>query len=259
MIYHRRAIHTFNLWLKNALLKGKPWRSFKYVLYHYNESIASKAYTYKVTMGKVLNGNIGYLSYDEFTGSSVAEFEAEFTKFKASGIKDIIVDLRYNGGGSVDVASILLENFTNRHAGKRQFYLDWNANSKSKNVDYYFSSEVEANDLDMQRVIFLVSRGSASASELVISALKPYLGESNVVTIGDYTHGKSVGMEGKSYGQNYYFLINFYVKNNMGFTSSANGIAPTCVATDDITHLRGDPEELMLKSAINYINTGNCL
>jgi ubiquinone/menaquinone biosynthesis C-methylase UbiE len=47
MIYHRRALHTFNLWLKNALLKGKPWRSFKYVLYHYNESIASKAYTFK--------------------------------------------------------------------------------------------------------------------------------------------------------------------------------------------------------------------
>jgi len=47
MIYHRRALHPFNLWLKNALLKGKPWRSFKYVLYHYNESIASKAYTFK--------------------------------------------------------------------------------------------------------------------------------------------------------------------------------------------------------------------
>jgi ubiquinone/menaquinone biosynthesis C-methylase UbiE len=49
MIYHRRALHTFNLWLKNGLLRGKPWRSFKHVLYHYNESIASKAYTYKET------------------------------------------------------------------------------------------------------------------------------------------------------------------------------------------------------------------
>ena len=221
--------------------------------------VVPKSYTYKVTMGKVINGNIGYLSYDEFTGSSVAEFEAEFTKFKAAGIKDIIVDLRYNGGGSVEVGSILLENLTNRHAGKRQFYLDWNENYKSKNVDYYFSTEVEPNDLNMQRVVFLVSRGTASASELVISALKPYLGEANVVTIGDYTHGKSVGMEGRAYGKDYYFLINFYVKNNMGLTSSANGITPTCVATDDITHLRGDPEEAMLKSAINYINTGNCL
>ncbi|MDC0586487.1 class I SAM-dependent methyltransferase [Gammaproteobacteria bacterium] len=49
MIYHRRSIHNLNLWIKNALLKAKPWRSFKYVLYHYNESIASKAYSFKET------------------------------------------------------------------------------------------------------------------------------------------------------------------------------------------------------------------
>ena len=45
MIYHRRSLHALNLWLKNALLKGKPWRTPSYVIYHYNESIASKAYT----------------------------------------------------------------------------------------------------------------------------------------------------------------------------------------------------------------------
>ena len=46
MIYHRRSLHVLNLWLKNALLKGKPWRSPSFVIYHYNESIASKAYTF---------------------------------------------------------------------------------------------------------------------------------------------------------------------------------------------------------------------
>lgn len=49
MIYHRRSIHALNLWIKNALLVGKPWRTLKYILYHYNESIASKAYTFKET------------------------------------------------------------------------------------------------------------------------------------------------------------------------------------------------------------------
>ena len=47
MIYHRRSLHALNLWIKHGLLSAKPWRSFKYVLYHYNESIASKAYTFK--------------------------------------------------------------------------------------------------------------------------------------------------------------------------------------------------------------------
>jgi len=49
MIYHRRSLHAFYLWIKNALLKVKPWRSFKHVLYYHNESIASKAYTFKET------------------------------------------------------------------------------------------------------------------------------------------------------------------------------------------------------------------
>jgi len=49
MIYHRRSLHALNLWIKNALLRGKPWKSLSHVLYHYNESIASKAYTFKET------------------------------------------------------------------------------------------------------------------------------------------------------------------------------------------------------------------
>jgi len=215
--------------------------------------ITPKEYTFKVTMGKVLNNKIGYLRYDSFTSTSVNEFEAEFTTFKAAGIRDLIVDLRYNGGGSVDVASTLLDNFSNQHAGERQVYLDWNANYKSKNSSYYFSDEIEANDLNMQRVIFLVTKNSASASELVISALKPYLGNSNVVTIGDYTHGKPVGMNGRTYGSDYYFLINFYVRNNLGETTSLDGIPPTCSAEDDLTHLMGDPDETMLKTALDYI------
>jgi C-terminal processing protease CtpA/Prc len=111
----------------------------------------------------------------------------------------------------------------------------------------------------MKRVTFLVTKGSASASELVISALKPYLGDANVITIGDATHGKPVGMAGKAYRNNYYFLINFYVKNNAGKTTPLDGIPATCTAEDDLTHLMGDPEETMLKTALHYLDTGICL
>jgi len=223
--------------------------------------ITPREYNFKVTLGKILNNTIGYLRYDSFTGSSVSEFEEEFRKFKKAGITDLIIDLRYNGGGSVDVASTLLDNIANNadRTGKRQVYLDWNKNYQSKNSSYYFSDELETNDLDMQRVVFLVTKNSASASELVISALKPYLGDANVVTIGEATHGKPVGMAGKSYGSDYYFLINFYVKNNAGAITNFDGIDPTCKAEDDLTHLMGDPQETMLKSALHYIDTGSCL
>ncbi len=227
-----------------------------------NVVVVPREYTFKVTLGNIINNHgikVGYLRYDEFTGSSVNEFEQEFTKFKAAGISELVIDLRYNGGGAVEVASILLDNLSNVHAGERQIYLDWNANFQNKNSAYYFSDDVEANDLNMKRVIFLVTRSSASASELVISALKPYLGETKVVTIGDATHGKPVGMSGRSYESNYYFLINFLVRNNEGETTSFNGIPATCTAEDDITRKMGDPEEIMLKTALHYIDTGSCL
>ena len=223
-----------------------------------NVVITPREYTFKVTMGKILNNTVGYLRYDSFTGSSVSEFEDEFTKFKDAGITDLIVDLRYNGGGSVDVASALLDNITNQYSGMRQAYFDWNANYKKENSSITFG-EVEPNDLDMKRVIFLVTKDSASASELVISALKPYLGDTNVITVGDATHGKPVGMAGKSYGSDYYFLIDFYVRNNAGETTSLDGIPATCTAEDDLTHLMGDANETMLKTALHYIDTGSCL
>jgi hypothetical protein len=227
-----------------------------------NVVLSSQEYTFKVTAGKTFTQGaekVGYLRYDSFTGTSVSEFEAAFTQFKADAIQELIVDLRYNGGGSIDTASVLLENFTNQYPGKRQVYLDWNVNYQSRNSSYYFSDEVENNDLDMKRVIFLVTKNSASASELVISALKPYLGDSQVVTIGDVTHGKPVGMNGRTYGVNYYFLINFIVKNDKGETTDLDGIPVTCLAEDDLNHLRGDPEETMLKTALYYIATDNCL
>ena len=227
-----------------------------------NVQITSQNYSFKVVLGKILSQGskkVGYLRYDSFTGTSVDELEKEFTKFKDENIDELVIDLRYNGGGSVSVASILLDNLSNAQPGERQGYLDWNKNYKHKNENFYFSDDIEPNDLNMKRLFFLVTENSASASELVISALKPYLGDTNVITIGTNTHGKNVGMEGKSYGNNYYFLINFLVKNDHGETTSADGIPVTCAATDDLNHMMGDANESMFKTALYYIETGNCL
>ena len=110
----------------------------------------------------------------------------------------------------------------------------------------------------MQRVFFLTTENSASASELVISALRPYLGDSNIITIGSKTHGKPVGMGGRVYGNNYYFLINFFVRNDAGETTSFDGIPVTCSAEDDITNAMGDENETMLSTALYYIQNGRC-
>ena len=228
-------------------------------------TVTPREYTFNVSLGEIIitqsEKKVGYLRYDSFTETSVAEFEAIFTTFHNTDIDELVIDMRYNGGGSVVTASALLDNITNAYPYQRQMYLDWNIDYKQQNSSFSFEDAElqDGNELTMPRVFFLTSKVSASASEAVISALIPYLGKDNVITIGDVTHGKPVGMSGRSYGINYYFLINFFVKNNANATTSFDGIPVTCAAEDDLTHLMGDTNEIMLKTALNYIETGVCL
>jgi len=225
--------------------------------------VTSSPYSFKVALGKIItqgSKNIAYLRYDAFTESSVSEFEAIFSTFKSENVSELIIDLRYNGGGSISTASALLDNISNVYAGERQVYLDWNANYKDNNSNYYFEDAdmQDGNELSMKRVIFLVTHDSASSSELVISALKPYLGNANVVTIGSETHGKPVGMSGRIDGSYYYFLVNFYVRNNVDETTSFYGIPATCSAGDDLSYSLGDTNEAMLSTALYYISHNAC-
>jgi len=225
-------------------------------------TVTPRIYTHKVTLSKIIRyqgKTIGYLRYDAFTETSRSEIEQAFTQFHQSDIDELVIDLRYNGGGSVDTAKVLLDNITNAYPGERLIYLDWNDQYKAYNKDYKFAQSSQGNnELTMDHVYFLTTKHSASASELVISALKPYLGENNVITIGNNTHGKPVGMSGVGYGENYYFLINFRVKNDDGASTSFDGIKATCSAEDDIGHLMGDPHEAMFASALYYMINNMC-
>ncbi len=226
-------------------------------------TVTPREYNFNVSLGNIVQQGakkVGYLRFDSFTESSVTEFERVFDRFSAANIDELVIDLRYNGGGSVGATSALLDNISSTHAGQRQMYLDWNANTQSRNSTYTFedANMQDGNELNMRRVFFLVTKNSASASEAIISALVPYLGAHNVITIGDNTHGKPVGMGGRVYGDNYYFLINFFLKNDAGNTTSFNGISNTCTAQDDITRIMGDRDETMFATALHYISHNSC-
>jgi len=227
--------------------------------------ITSAAYNYKVVEKKIFplkDRSVGYLRYDEFTESSNEEVEKAFDLFYQHHIEEMIIDLRYNGGGYLSLASIILENLINDQQKKRQFYLDGNPtfNTETKDRTYYFeeASLQDGNELNIKRVIFLTTKNTASASEALINALIPYLGKENVITIGDNTHGKPVGMNGKQYGNYIYLLINFFVKNSNDQTTSFNGIPVTCEGNDDIGHALGDENETMLSTALYYIRNNAC-
>jgi len=227
-------------------------------------AVTPREYTYKVILTKIINISnnqpVGYLRLDSFLGEKelVQQIDNAFNKLKKSAIQKLIIDLRYNGGGSVDIASEILDRLSVKNEGEEQFTLTWNDNYQTSNQKYIFS--LKKNSLNIEQLLFLTTKNTASASELLISAMKPYLSQENLVVIGDDTHGKPVGMSGKSDGNYYYFLINFVVKNALGFYDYFNGLPVTkgCYIEDDPHHEMGDREELMLKSALNYIKEGSC-
>ncbi len=221
-------------------------------------SLMAKDYSFKVTKASIIDNNIGYLRLDSFTEEATEEIDSAFNFFQSKNIKNLVIDLRYNGGGSLITASILLDKLMRDMDNEVQFKIEWNSQNQNRNLTYRF--ETDKNSLDLDKIVFLTTRETASASELVINALKPYL-EDNIAIVGDRTYGKPVGMEGKSYGRYIFYLINFVVKNSDGFYDYFDGLDVTkgCYAKDnDFLHQLGDTREKLLNKALLYIDRGSC-
>jgi len=199
------------------------------------------------------SGITGHLVFDQFITPSIQELQDAFTYFSQNNIKDLIVDLRYNGGGNLNV----LANMASYVAGAAQFNkpfltLTFNDKNTSSNGTYTFSS-VSA-PLSLSKVIVITTRGTASASEDFINGLKPVL---DIRTIGDTTNGKPVGMLGFPYQTNYmFFPITFSLVNSAGQGDFYQGFVPDKYVPDDITHDWYDRNEACLKEAIYYLENG---
>jgi len=218
--------------------------------YSFNVSSYSLVTTTKGT-------RVGYFRFDSFSDAATDEIESAFNYFAGQSVDKLVIDLRYNGGGSVNTASILLDKIGRPYNGKMQFKLAWNDQNSDKDETLFFDS-LDANSLTLNKLIFLTTEGSASASELVINAMKPYM-NSSVAVVGTTTHGKPVGMAGRTNGSYIYFLINFVIENSVGFYDYFNGIAPECSVPDnDYAHQLGDPNEALLKKALYYIDNSHC-
>lgn len=150
--------------------------------------------------------NIGYLVYNGFDSDYNDELNAAFAKMKADGINELILDLRYNGGGSLETARALAQMINGNYTGSPYVFLDFNNKHNSEDGYDYLSNKVNiydivnhnptkvreenVNSLSLNKIYVLVSFHTASASELTIQCLKKYI---NVVTIGYETVGKFVG------------------------------------------------------------------
>jgi membrane-associated protease RseP (regulator of RpoE activity) len=214
------------------------------------------------TMRGNVSENVGYFTFDTHIAKSEGELIAAINQLKAANVTELVIDMRYNGGGLLYIASELAYMISNpkRTAGKTFERLTYNDKSTSQNWDYLFLSSDVSNlnlpHLDLSHVTILVTRGTASASESVINGLRGV--DVTVDLIGAKTRGKPYGFLPQDNCGYTYFAIQFKGVNQKGFGDYAEGFEPTCPAADDLSHALGDPAETMLNTALSYRQTGVC-
>ena len=216
--------------------------------------------------------NVGYLVFNQFFGEpSRTELTNAFNSFKASGINDLVVDLRYNPGGSTQTQDALANLIAPASANNQVMYkYIFNQNLQNGNFPllrrksgFSNTSFSEANNtqkfsntggLGLNRVFFIVSKSSASASELLINNLKPYM---DVKLIGDSTYGKPVGFFPIDIFNVSIYPISFKTVNSAGNADYYRGFGPDKKSPDGVIYDWGNTAEPSLASALKYIQTGS--
>jgi C-terminal processing protease CtpA/Prc len=198
---------------------------------------------------------IGYFVFNSFLGDTTevySSFDRVFNNFSAQGIQDLVVDLRYNGGGYVSVAEKLAD-YLAPNAANGGVMITQKFNNK---YTQYNSTDIfsKKGSLNLNRIFFIVSSGTASASELLINSLKPYM---NVVLVGpSKTHGKPVGFFPIPVGTWYIFPVSFSTVNKNGEGNYYGGMSLNNQVADGLDKDWGDLSESCIASTVNYITTG---
>ena len=197
----------------------------------------------------------GYLVFNSFLGDTTKiknEFSRIFNKFNTAGVSDVVLDLRYNGGGYV-LLQDELANYLAPPAANGQIMEEQKFNNKYSNYNST-SRFSRKGSLDLDRLFVIVSQNTASASELLINSLKPYL---NVQLVGPTrTHGKPVGYFPIPVMDWYIFPVSFRTVNKNGEGNYFDGFTLNHQVGDGLDKAWGDITESCLAAALKYISTG---
>ncbi|HLV40091.1 S41 family peptidase [Xanthomarina sp.] len=223
---------------------------------------------------EVANQNVGYLMYNGFTRDFDSQLNDAFGYFKSQNIQNLVLDLRYNSGGSVNTAILLSSMITGQFTGQVFCTEQWNSEIQSQLDPNALINNFKNNDngtplnsLSLGKVYILTSKSTASASELVINCLHPYI---DVVQIGTTTTGKyqaSITLfDSPDFSSNNINPIHTYAMqplilktlNAVGNTDYNDGLDPTFPIKENYGNLGvlGDPNETLLAIALQEIMNG---
>jgi carboxyl-terminal processing protease len=200
------------------------------------------------------SSRVGYIHFRNFVQPSVEALNTAFTQIRDQGATELVLDLRYNGGGLVSVA----QHLAGLIAGPPlvgQVFVQFTHNDKqsSRNTAYNFEAKPQA--LAASRLVVIATRGSASASEAIVNGLRPYM---DVKVVGDATYGKPVGQYGFDFCEKVLYPVAFLVTNARGEADYFDGIPVDCAAADDVDHALASPQEASLAEALHVVRTGRC-
>ncbi|MEM6625167.1 MAG: S41 family peptidase [Pseudomonadota bacterium] len=233
------------------------------------------------------SGKVGYILFNTFSPfSSEEQIANAISLLKSDGVTDLVLDLRYNGGGLLAVASQLAYMVAGdaQTSGKTFELLQFNDDAGSQNpVTGEFNEPVPFIDtglgfslvngapldsLDLTRLFILSTENTCSASEAVINGLRGI--DVEIILIGDVTCGKPYGFYPTDNCGETYYTIQFRGLNEKGFGDYSDGFVPAessfafgervsgCVVADDLSHELGDTDEALLAAALTYRDTGAC-
>lgn len=237
--------------------------------YHFDPVLSDKVFT-------VSGNKIGYLAFSSFVNvvnqmgvptAMYDRFESIFNGFQSENVKSLIVDLRYNGGGSTTTAEYLVNRLAPTSAdGKQMYYYKLNTlltrEWKWTMADSAFApvSIHKIGALNLDKVYFLVSGSTASASELLINSLKPYMGANLQIIGSEKTYGKPVGSFPVEIGPDNdaeLYAISFQMFNSQGYGDYFGGLDPNKKAYEDYFKDFGDPEEGLIANALYHFGNGS--
>jgi carboxyl-terminal processing protease len=238
------------------------------------------------------SGRVGYMLFNDHLATSEAGLYQAFTTLQSAGVSDLVIDIRYNGGGYLDIASEVAYMVAGPARTASKIFELTQYNSKHATLDPFghtitptpfISASLGFNamllvanqtlpTLNLPRVFVLTGPDTCSASEAVINGLRGAGVE--VIQIGSTTCGKPYGFYPQDNCGTTYFSIQFRGVNELNFGDYSDGFSPQntvavaggtpvgellpgCSVADDFTHQLGDPLEARLAGALSYRQNGS--
>ena len=199
---------------------------------------------------------MGYVAVKDMISQALAPLETAFSRFRAEAVQDVVLDLRYNGGGLVSTGATLASYVAGtRGNGLNYASLLYNdKRASSNNQSYRFSTPSVA--LSLPRVFVLMGRRTCSASEQLVNGLRGAGLE--VVAVGETSCGKPVGFLPTSACGRTYSVVNFESVNQRNEGRYFDGFAPTCAAAENFSTPQGGNADPLLIAATQAADTGFC-